>query len=323
MAKYFKRYPSLINHYRADDLHYWLSINPGLAQATYEIKEKVHGANISFYITPDETPIIACSRNRVLPPEENFFNLPATRELYLAEWVKLKEYTKEHNQVVRVYGEYFGDNIQDGVDYGKEKRILFYDAKIDGTWLTAEEFAVFFNDDLEMPYMTVPTLAIVRTLAEALQFPTEVKSLLWQEADDDNIMEGIVIKPYKLVQVSKDGSVFRVKKKNDKFRQREHKKKKPADIDQTLLDLQEEFGTYLTSMRLQGIFSKFGRIWKPSQIGEYIKYMMDDAMEDYFADNPSVKELPKKTRKTIFRNAGRIIMPMLKEAIQNDGSLFG
>jgi Rnl2 family RNA ligase len=320
MAKFFKKYPSIINHYRADDMHYWLGINPGLAQATYAIQEKVHGANVSFYVSPDDTPIMACSRNRVLPPDENFFNLPATRELYIEEWVKLKEYAKKHKQVVRAYGEFFGGNIQQGVDYGEDKRILFYDAKIDDTWLTVEEFDAFFGYDLEMPYMTVPTLAIVRTLAEALQFPSEVKSLLWQEADDDNIMEGVVIKPYNLVQVSKDGSLFRVKKRNDAFKEKVHRKKPPADIDQSLLDLQEEFNTYLNAMRLQGIFSKFGMIWKPSQIGEYIKYMMDDAMEDFFKDNPSAKELPKKTRKTIFRTAGKHIMFMLKKVMEDNVS---
>jgi Rnl2 family RNA ligase len=324
MAKFFKKYPSIVNHYRADDIHYWLTINPGLAQATYAIQEKIHGANISFYVSPDDTPIMACSRNRVLPPEENFFGLPAIRELYVAEFMKLKEYAKKYNHVVRVYGEFFGGGIQQGVDYGKDKRILFFDAKIDGTWLTVEEFDAFFNYDLEMPYVTVPTLAIVRTLAEALQFPSEAKSLLWQEADDDNLMEGVVIKPYKLVQVSKEGSVFRVKKVNDKFKQRVHQKKPPADIDQRLLDLQEEFSTYLNDMRLQGIFSKFGMIWKPSQIGEYIKYMMDDAMEDFFKDNPSVKELPKKTKKTVFRIAGKIISPMLKKAIEEHArSMYG
>jgi hypothetical protein len=165
--------------------------------------------------------------------------------------------------------------------------------------------------------MSVPTLAVVRTLENALEFNTELKSVLWQEAKDDNIMEGVVIKPLGLVQESKEGSLFYIKKKNDAFKQKVHRKKKPAKIDQSLLDLQEEFASYLTDMRLQGIFSKYGMIWKPQQIGEYIKYMMDDAMESFLADNPDVKEMPKKTRKTIFRNAGKLIMPMLKEAMQN------
>jgi Rnl2 family RNA ligase len=320
MAKYFKKYPSLVNHYRADDIHYWLGVNPGLSQATYVIQEKVHGANISFYVSPDETPIMACSRNRVLPPDENFYGLPAIRQLYMAEFMRLKEYAKKHNHIVRVYGEFFGGKIQTGVDYGLEKRILFFDVKIDGTWLTGEEFEVFFNDDVSLPYMTVPKLAVVRTLQDALQFPTEINSVLNEEAQGDNIMEGVVIKPYKLVQLSKEGSKFAIKKKNDAFKEKVHRKKPPPDIDQSLLDLQEEFNTYLTDMRLQGIFSKFGLIWKPSQIGEYIKYMMDDAMEDFFADNPSAKELPKKTRKTIFRNAGKILAPMLKKAIQENAS---
>jgi hypothetical protein len=164
---------------------------------------------------------------------------------------------------------------------------------------------------------------VVSTLEEALQFPTEINSVLNPTAEGDNVMEGVVIKPYKLVQESKEGSKFAIKKKNDAFKEKVHRKKPPADIDQSLLDLQEEFATYLTDMRLQGIFSKFGMIWKPQQIGEYIKYMMDDAMEDFFADNPSVKELPKKTRKTIFRNAGKIIMPMLKEAMLNASDLQG
>jgi Rnl2 family RNA ligase len=318
MAKFFKKYPSLVNHYRADDIHYWLSINPELAQATYAIQEKIHGANISFYISPDETPVMACSRNRVLSPDENFYGLPTVRQLYVAEFMRMKEYAKKYKQVIRVYGEFFGGDIQQGVDYGRDKRILFFDAKIDGTWLTVEEFDAFFEDDLVLPYLTVPKLAIVRTLAEALHFPTEVNSVLNFVYEGENIMEGVVIKPYKLVQVSKEGSKFAIKKKNDAFKEKVHREKPPPDIDQSLLDLQEEFNTYLTDMRLQCIFSKFGMIWRPSQIGEYIKYMIDDAMEDFFADNPSVKELSKKSRKTIFRTAGKSIMHILKKAMEGN-----
>jgi Rnl2 family RNA ligase len=315
VAKYFKKYPSLTNHYRTEDIHYWLGINPGLAQAKYVIQEKIHGANISFYICASE--VVACSRNRRLPDDENFFGLPAVRELYTNEFAALQAYAEKHKSIVRVYGEFFGGQIQQGVDYGKEKRILFFDAKINNAWLTAEEFSVFLGHDCSLPYMSVPTLAVVRTLENALEFNTELKSVLWQEAKDDNIMEGVVIKPLGLVQESKEGSLFYIKKKNDAFKQKVHRKKKPAKIDQSLLDLQEEFASYLTDMRLQGIFSKYGMIWKPQQIGEYIKYMMDDAMESFLADNPDVKEMSKKTRKTIFRNAGKLIMPMLKEAMQN------
>ena len=68
MGTRFKKYPSIINHYNTKEIHYWLTIHPGLAQAKYEIYEKIHGSNVSFYIPP-KGEIVACSRNRVLPPE--------------------------------------------------------------------------------------------------------------------------------------------------------------------------------------------------------------------------------------------------------------
>lgn len=319
VSKYFKKYPSLTNHYRADDIHYWLGINPGLAQATYGIQEKIHGANISFYISADE--VVACSRNRRLPPDEGFYDLPNVRKQYDEEWLELQAYAKKHKTIIRLYGELFGDGIQQGVDYGNKKQILFFDARIGGTWLSVEEFLTFMEEDVQQPYMIVPQLAVVSTLQEALAFQTEITSVLTVGDKVDNEMEGVVIKPYKFVQEDNQGSIFRIKKKNDAFKEKVHRKKPPPDIDQSLLDLQEEFATYLTDMRLQGIFSKFGMIWKPRQIGEYIKYMMDDAMEEFLADNPSVKDLPKKTRKTIFRNAGKIISPMLMKAMQNASTL--
>jgi Rnl2 family RNA ligase len=318
MAKFYKKYPSLINHYHVDDIHYWLNLNPGLVQATYGVQEKIHGANISFYISPDDSPIRACSRNRVLPPEENFFDLPNTLPKYEREFAVLKAYAIDRGVLLRVYGEYYGGAIQTGVDYGEEKKIVFYDMKVDNNWVTPKDFYYDFEsmDEINLPNMVVPCLSIVSTLKEALAFNSEFDSGMSEATD--NLAEGVVIKPWNLVQESPEGSIFRVKKKNEKFKEKMHRKKPPAKIDATLLELQEEFGTYLTDMRLQAIYSKFGRIWKPRQIGEYIKYMMDDATEDFFKDRPDVKELSKKTKKTVFRNAGKIIMPMLKKTIATE-----
>lgn len=318
MAKFYKKYPSLINHYRGDDIHYWLGINPGLVQATYVIQEKIHGANISLYISPDDTPIRACSRNRVLPPEEKFFGLPGVLERYEPELEVLKQFAIKTKQVLRPYGEFFGGDIQTGVDYGKEKRILFYDMKIDNNWVAPIDFYYMFEvmDEINLPNMIIPALSIISTLAEAMEYSCEFDSGMHDATD--NIAEGIVIKPWNLVQESPEGSVFRIKKKNDAFKEKTHRKKPPAKIDATLLELQQEFDSYLTDMRLQAVFSKCGRIWSPRQIGEYIKYMMDDAMEEFLVDNPSVKDMGKKTRKTVFRNAGKVIAPMLKKAMTKE-----
>ena len=77
--------------------------------------------------------------------------------------------------------------------------------------------------------------------------------------------------------------------------------------------LKAEFLTYINENRLESVFSKYGVIEKPQQIGEYIRYMLEDAKEDFLKDN-DVSVLHKETLKEIF-NAGHNIMKLLKEKL--------
>lgn len=73
-----------------------------------------------------------------------------------------------------------------------------------------------------------------------------------------------------------------------------------------------EFASYITENRLQSVFSKEGEIEKPKQIGQYIKWILFDAKEDFLKDwGEKIKLLDINQQKQIF-NIGSKIANMLK-----------
>jgi Rnl2 family RNA ligase len=120
-------------------------------------------------------------------------------------------------------------------------------------------------------------------LDEALNFNPEFDSKILGIAD--NICEGIVIKPTKNYQ-SPNGELFWIKKKNDKFKeiQKAPKIPKPPQARTKVDDTHDVFLGYITDNRLQNVFSKYGMIPDKTKIGDYIKYLIEDARLDFEKD---------------------------------------
>jgi hypothetical protein len=61
---------------------------------------------------------------------------------------------------------------------------------------------------------------------------------------------------------------------------------------------------------LQNVFSHHGPIESPKQIGQYIRYMLEDAQGDFLKEH-DVAELDKGQLKNVY-NVGSMIANMLK-----------
>lgn len=102
-----------------------------------------------------------------------------------------------------------------------------------------------------------------------------------------------------------------LKKKNEEFLERQ-KSKRPKVVDDEVTRFNALFREYITLSRLQGIFSKYGEIQEPAQIGQFIRWMLEDALEDFLKDyGDEFGALDKKQQKQV-RNVGGLVANMLK-----------
>jgi Rnl2 family RNA ligase len=284
------------------DIDWWLTQYPNLRNESFTITEKIHGTNIQLIFTPDGMTI--ASRNRVLPANVDHMGVRAVVDGMRKVLSPLAEHSVIAEETVTLYGELFGPGIMKGVNYGEEKRLLFFDIAFNG---------VFAADSVLRSQLdcTVPVLAVVSGLEDALNFASLIPSRLGPDVAD-NYVEGVVIKPHNNY-VTNQGSRFVIKKKNDEFKEvAAMPKLKPPPPDE-IVKLHNEFMLYVNDNRLQSVFSKEGEIEEPQQFGHYIRLVISDAKEEFEKDfGDSLAACSKKELRMVY-NAGGAIVKMLKE----------
>lgn len=310
----FKRWPKIENSYQQKYIDKFVEECPWLTRAFYIITEKIHGANIQMAFTPGAASYQVGSRNRWLEPGDKFFSIwEIMKQLHptCAVIQKLANYTGES---IRLFGEIFGGNIQKGVEYGDNKRILFFgmmENDVLASPMGFEQLMCYLGWHGMTGTRVVPILAHVQGLEAALAFESEGITRLGPLGVQDNIREGIVIQPEFRVAQSHKGNHFLLKCKNEKFKEKAHAPK-PSIVDPLLDAWQHIFTRYVCDARVQSVFSKYGLIQEATQIGEYIRWVLQDAKEDFLMDYLEVKELDKKTQGQIFRKGGSKAAQIIK-----------
>jgi len=312
----FKKYFSIENSYRQKTVDRAIIYNPEYNLCKYILEEKLHGANMSVIIDP--TGVQFGRRKALLEPDESFYFYDYQNSLkskYTHVWELFENHRiKKGYDSIRLYGEYCGGSIQHGVWYGKEKQFRLFDIFINDKLIHAKA-KHFLLSELNLSFIRIPVIAIVDTLQEALDFDIHLQSALTPEDyKEDNIIEGVVIKPYDMVVEDRD-SPFYLKKKNEKFSEKKQKgKKSTVVIDEKYEKAHQEFLRYLTDARVQSVISKEGKLEDMSQIGNYIKLVTDDMKEDFFKEGglELVKEVNDKHKRAVF-NVSKQIVPMLRK----------
>ena len=73
---------------------------------------------------------------------------------------------------------------------------------------------------------------------------------------------------------------------------------------------------YLTENRLNDVLGHHGMITDKNQMGIYIRYMMEDAKEDFFKDNMDMfNAIPDKHKGKLFSITGKIVSKLLLKYI--------
>lgn len=308
----FVKYPSIENSYREKEIYSWLSYHPSLLNEVFVAQEKIDGANIQFVFAPN-VPYELYSRTQ--KASLSFYGIGEI--LARKEWQVfldvVQKYVNEHDIVLRLYGEIFGQNIQKRAHYCADKNILFFDASINGLFFCHEGFCDLFRK-LSHGHLRVPVLTDnLQGLESAIAYDETFISLvskMYLGKDTKTVAEGIVIKPRYLTYQSPEGSLFYLKKKNEKFVEKTVEKSE-KQIDEGILSLRNKFVGYVNENRVLSIFSKHGQIENMKQIGNYIQLTIADAKEDFEKDI-DVSELTKDELKTVY-NVGNVVVNILKK----------
>ncbi|KAA6301924.1 MAG: hypothetical protein EZS26_001927 [Candidatus Ordinivivax streblomastigis] len=317
----FKKYSSIENTY---DKEFMEKIKlEGFDSLQYVVQEKVHGANCCF-ITDGQTVRFA-KRTSLVETGEMFYNYEELLERYNDRIIRLYHCVKEKYadaESISVYGEMFGGkyphadvkndskvmNIQKGVFYCPIHDFYGFDLYVNGLeqkrYLSVNETNQFFEAENIFYAKTL----FQGTLDECLKYPNAFQSCIAEwlglPAIEDNICEGIVIRPVEPT-FFRNGSRLLLKNKNSKFAEKKAvKKRQPAlfveptysEALKQLLVVTEE---YVTENRLNNVISKIGQISIPREMGKLIGLYSKDTLDDFLKEYGSDYALLEKSEQKI------------------------
>ena len=279
----FKKYPSLTNHYEGRFIN--CVIMNGLTDGLWVAREKIHGCNFSF-ICEDGENVTAAKRTDIIHPTEKFYGYETIHARYsdkVRELWNLLHRTQNYEDglTIQIFGEYAGNGIQSGVDYG-EKEFYVFDLMVNGLVIPDEMCSVIvrFCGFKMAPLLAWGTFDQVRALP--LTFVSVVNKANYEdlstisalsgtyagerqyhieEAGEDaiNIAEGYVMKP-SMPRYLPTGERVEIKCKTPKFSEKKNKKanafKAPAELSEKDQETLNEFISYLNSNRVESVLSK-------------------------------------------------------------------
>ena len=317
----FKKYNSIENTYNKEFMEK-IKIE-GFESLQYVVQEKVHGANCSF-ITDGQTVQFA-KRTGLVEAGEKFYNYEELLERYRERVIGLYHLIKEKytdTESVSIYGEMFGGKyphpdiindtrimcIQKGVFYSPNHEFYGFDLYVCGAennrYLSVNEMNRFFE---EGGFFYAETL-LEGSLEKCLLYPNAFQSRIaeWMGLPpiEDNICEGVVIRPVETV-FFRNGSRLLLKNKNSKFSEKKSiKKRQPAlfieptyseELNNLLVVVEE----YITENRLNNVISKIGEISIPKDFGRLIGLLSKDTLEDFEKEYSSDYALLEKSEQKI------------------------
>jgi len=313
------KYSSIENTYREKFIE--MIQAEGKDEGEWVVTEKVHGGQLALYY--DGKELKASSRTAFLTPDIDFFNYEKVMEENADKIKEIYNILKKENEDISsiiVYGELFGGSyphndvpkvkgakrLQKGVFYHPDNLFYAFDIRVDGKYLSVDEVNRLF--EAVGLFYAKPLLR--GTMEECLnypnKFPSKISQWLGLPPIEDNVAEGVVIKPVE-PQFLKIGERVILKSKNEKFKERKAKKKRPKKEEVKITEagerLLEELQSMVTENRLQNVLSKREEMPYPvpqNYFGDVMKAFIGDIMEEFNKDfQEEYDQLDKKEQKKI------------------------
>jgi Rnl2 family RNA ligase len=317
----FRKYPSLTNHYMEKDLARFRRIYAKEIESgcRWQVTEKLHGANTSIFWDRLE-PVKYFSRNQEIT-DSGFYGADELYHDTIQRMEAIHHFSIAEACDVRLFGELFGASVQKGVDYGNKKRLKFYDLVINNKQMPPKNLDILMKNLGLMHYLPY-CYGVFDTLDEALAVNIERNTPECPDKHEpgENPIEGVVIKPYDIVLEDMNGSLFYIKKKGDKFKEKQSvKKAKKAAVQSAEVEKwKETFLAYIHEERLESVFSKEGRIEDIRDIGKFIGKIHADALETFEREEPDFPETFSKSEKKYIFNSSKHIVDLLKAELAKD-----
>ena len=332
----FKKYSSIENHFYKDYLDQVREQVP--ADMQWVVQEKVHGTNSSFLC--DGNDVKFAKRTSILGDDEKFYDYQEILDEYRDKVLSLYSRVCQHHEGVEsisVFGELCGGSyphpdvqhigrltvIQKGVFYTPGHEFYGFDiyvfTKEDGYYLSVDETNALF--EAEGFFYAKPLFK--GTLDECLAYPNEFQSKIAEwlgyPAIEDNICEGIVIRPV-TPHYLRTGSRALIKSKNARFAENKSVKRRnrqletPVEYSKELAELIESLASYVNENRLANVVSHIGEVRMPADLGKLIKEMSYDVVEDFLKEHSSLYNVIDKSEIKIFnKELNKMISSLVKK----------
>jgi Rnl2 family RNA ligase len=313
------KYSSIENTYREKFIE--MIRAEGKDEGEWVVTEKVHGGQLSLYY--DGKELKASSRTAFLTPDIDFFNYEKVMEENadkIKEIYNILKKEKEDISFIIVYGELFGGSyphndvpkvkgakrLQKGVLYHPDNLFYAFDIRVDGKYLSVDEVNRLFEAVGLFYAKSIFRGTMEECLNYSNKFPSKICQWLGLPPIEDNVAEGVVIKPVE-PQFLKIGERVILKSKNEKFEERKAKKKRPKKEEVKITEAGERFLQELQSMvtenRLQNVLSKREEMPYPvpqNYFGDVMKAFIGDIMEEFNKDfQEEYDQLDNKEQKKI------------------------
>ncbi|GHT52493.1 hypothetical protein AGMMS49982_12870 [Bacteroidia bacterium] len=317
----FKKYNSIENTY---DTAFVEKIRMEVsASQQYAVQEKVHGSNTCF--VTDGATVRFAKRTDFVEAGDKFYDYEEMLARYTDKVISLFQRVKAkypETDTLQVFGEMFGGTyphpdvkndmkqkaIQKGVFYCPRHEFYGFDLYIQredsGKYLTVDEICEFFEAE---QFIYAKSL-FQGTLDECLQyqnaFQSHVAEWMGLPPIEDNICEGVVIRPIEPIYL-RNGSRLLLKNKNARFAEKKSVKKRtpalfvPPTYGEALTALLAVAEAYVTENRLNNVISKIGEISMPREFGKLMGMFVKDALEDFLKEHESPYALLEKSEQKI------------------------
>lgn len=322
----FVKYNSIENSYKKK----YVDIVSLLNITEWCISEKVDGSNALIHYNVNEDTIKYGRRSDFLAEGEKHYNFQRIASEIPNLLEGFRKLCKVHNyKTIEIFGEVFGGNykheevepikgatkVQKGVYYCPDNAFLAFDIKIDGEYVNTllfESLCII----LSIPY--IPVQEFKGNVYEAIEYcdtlkdkPSEIYKLYNLPEIENNIREGVVLKPMVTVRSGNGGRVI-LKVKNEKFLEiSAHQPKVHKELPEALQGAVSIIESYCTSQRLNNVLSHLGEV-SISDFSKVIREFLADIYNDFGKDGNSLEEFSKEERGTINKKVNSIISPMIR-----------
>jgi len=296
----FTKWVRITNNTTKKFIDLFIEKYPQLLNEKFVVSEKLDGANFSVLIDEYGTIKSFAKRSGIVKSDESFYNYKAAFQNFeTSRALKgLQFYCADKKKTIQAVGELFGKGVQKRIYYGDTVQwnvYALYEYRNDEVRLMPfEEMFKLFKwiysyYGSNMPSLLVPIFGTEFSLKDALEFDiyfTSKRTPL--DYEQENLAEGIVIRPYeKDYHIEREG-FFIVKKKNEKFLDREVKKQRtPKIVSKEEQEKIDYVLSFVNKNRTLDLFSKYGEFDDIRKTGEYIKYYVNDVFEDIRKNDPA------------------------------------